>query len=65
MPRFSIFSFEIKTTEEVSAGGIAEAMIKYLPWPDLDISIKMHPNSKEALVTDRQTDFQYKVVALD
>jgi hypothetical protein len=58
---FEIHSYESALTKEVTAQGIAEAMLDYLPWPSLDVSIKWSPSNGEYTVIDNQTDFKYLV----
>jgi hypothetical protein len=64
MPEFRIHSFEIDSSQDVTANGIAEAMLEFLPWPSLDISIAWSPSNGVAKVIDNQTDFEYQVTVL-
>lgn len=61
MAKFEIFSFEISSSKEVEAQGIAEAMLDYLPWPTLDVTIEWSPSNGLYKVKDNQTDFKYEV----
>lgn len=64
MAKFEIYSYEINTKETVTAQGIAEAMLEYLPWPSIDISIKWSPCNGQVCVVDNSTDFKYDVALL-
>lgn len=64
MARYEIFSFEVSSTKEVEAPGIAEAMFDYLPWPTLDVSIHWEASNGIYMVTDNSTGFKYKVQLL-
>ncbi len=61
MADFTIYSNEICSTTCVTADGIAEAMKDYLPWCDLDISIKSAGKPNAFCVTDNKTEFKYDV----
>ena len=61
MDKFDIYSYETHERRQVEAPGIAEAMLEYLPWPCLHIDLSWEPSSGLYMVTDHQTDFQYKV----
>ena len=61
MANFDIYSYEIHENRQVEAPGIAEAMLDYLPWPKLDVSINWSPSNGVYMVTDKYTDFKYKV----
>ncbi|APD92024.1 MAG: hypothetical protein CBC55_02485 [Gammaproteobacteria bacterium TMED95] len=61
MADFTIYSNEICSTTRVTADGLAEAMKDYLPWSDLDISIKSAGNPDAFCVTDNKTEFKYDV----
>ena len=65
MPKFNIYSYEISSKQEVSAPGIAEAMLDYLPWPSLDITIQWYPSKGIYNVKDNQTDCNYEVKIIE
>ena len=62
-----MIEFEIKDFElgghktKVTAQGIAEAMLDYLPWPTLEITIHWLPCDGIYTITDLKTDFKYEV----
>jgi len=64
MIEFEIKDFELGGAKtKVKAQGIAEAMLDYLPWPFLNISVVWYPSSGIYTIIDLQTDFIYEVVA--
>lgn len=64
MRKFEIFDYEICSTRIVTAPGIVEAMLEYLPWPSLSLDIKYSPSNGEAEIIDKTTDFIYKIKLL-
>lgn len=59
--KYEITDYEINKITMVEAPGIAEAMLDYLPWPTLDISIHFTPTKGVADIVDNNTDFRYKI----
>jgi hypothetical protein len=62
--KYIIHDYEIDKKSEVEAPGIVEAMLEYLPWPSLQLSINYQPSHGTAKVIDQQTDFMYDIETL-
>lgn len=60
MNTYAIKDYELNTTVNVKAQGVAEAMFDYLPWPTFDAKITFNLNNGWTVV-DNITDFKYEV----
>ena len=65
MAKFDIYSYETHENRQVEAQGVMEAMLECLPWPTLHLDISWEPSSGFHMVTDHQTQFQYKVMLVN
>jgi|SaaInlStandDraft_3_1057020.scaffolds.fasta_scaffold02530_11 hypothetical protein len=59
--KYKITDHEIDKVTEVEAPGIIEAMLEYLTWPTLQLTVDYHPTYGSARVMDEVTDFIYDV----
>lgn len=64
MPNYKIKDFEINKTIKVSASGMAEAMLEYLPWQTIEIKMVIRPCAGAAAVTDKTTWFKYEITEI-
>lgn len=64
MAKFEIEDFEGGIKTDVTAQGIVEAMHEYLPWGDVDVTVKWSPSNGLYKVIDNQTSFNYQVKLL-
>lgn len=60
MRDYAIKDFELGSTKNVTAQGVAEAIFEYLPWPSLDVTIKFRAIDGWTVI-DNNTDFKYEV----
>jgi hypothetical protein len=59
--KYRLINYELNSEENIEAPGIAEAMLKYLPWPTLQLKINYSPGEGFAEVEDLQTNFLYRL----
>ena len=58
---FELTDHERCVTESVHATVLLEAMERYLPWGNVELSIAREPGAEVYKVVDNQTDFVYHV----
>ena len=59
--KYKIYGYEIEKVTKVEAPGVVEAMFEILPGWSLGVDVDYFHDRGYALVTDKTTDFMYRV----